>query len=302
MPQKSQKRKLKMVFKIFISLLFVVSCLWIVDYFSKGSYSIKTVEDNLTLAKTVEKASPLTKDIGKKNAAEKEKEDKKTEEKQEIAYENEVEVEKGYQRKNKIVYLTFDDGPTKWTGAFLDVLKEHGILATFFMQGNNLKKAPFESDVKRAFVEGNYIGAHSMTHDYTEIYKKRKFVSEMVETLKLIHSITGADPQLVRPPYGSIPGLNDEVIKKQVMKEGLKVWDWTIDSQDWKYQNDPEKILSIIETATTEDVEVILMHEKEQTLKLLPKIITFFKEQGYEFEVYSDLKHFPINFFSDNRI
>ncbi|MFF2449416.1 polysaccharide deacetylase family protein [Neobacillus sp. NPDC058068] len=255
------------------------------------------------MAKTVEKASPLTKDMGKKNVAEKEKEDKKTEEKQEKAYKNEEEEGKGYQRKNKkIVYLTFDDGPTKWTGAFLDVLKEHGIQATFFMQGNNLKKASFQSDVKRAFEEGNYIGAHSMTHDYTEIYKKRKFVSEMVETLKLIHSITGADPQLVRPPYGSIPGLNDEVIKKQVMKEGLKVWDWTIDSQDWKYQSDPEKILNIIETATTEDVEVILMHEKEQTLKLLPKIITFFKERGYEFEVYSDLKHFPINFLSDNRL
>lgn len=176
----------------------------------------------------------------------------------------------------KTVYLTFDDGPSQWTGGFLDVLNEHGIQATFFMQGNKLGQSSLQPDVKRAVEEGHYVGGHSMTHDHTKLYEKRQFVPEMEETLALIHEITGTSPRLVRSPYGSVPGLNDDIILNQVVDADIKVWDWTIDSQDWKFQDKPEKVLSIIENSTTADVEVVLMHEKEQTLKILPQIITFF--------------------------
>ncbi|WP_442961172.1 polysaccharide deacetylase family protein [Pseudogracilibacillus sp. SO30301A] len=227
--------------------------------------------------------------------------------KEEADKQTEEEIERGKEKskdkKNeKMVYLTFDDGPSEWTGDFLDVLKEHGIHATFFMQGTHLKQPSFQSDVKRSIEEGHYVGAHSMTHDSDELYKNKQFVPEMQETLALIYEITGKNPHLVRPPYGSIPGLQDELIHDQVIEAGLKVWDWTIDSQDWKYPNDPKKIMENIKSTTTEDVEVVLMHEKEQTLKLLPQIIAFFKEQGYEFEVYSDQHHFPNNFLSDSRL
>lgn len=204
-------------------------------------------------------------------------------------------------RDEKVVYLTFDDGPSILTGKFLDVLKEHNIKATFFMQGINLKNENLQDDVKRATKEGHYVGGHSMTHQYKTLYNKGQFVPEMKETLSLIHQITGTTPHLVRPPYGSVPGLKNNEIRNQIAKEGIKIWDWTIESEDWSLKNNPNKIVENIKNHTTERVEVVLMHEKPQTLQVLPEVIAFFKEKGYTFKAYRDADHFRCNFLKDDR-
>lgn len=202
----------------------------------------------------------------------------------------------------KVVYLTFDDGPSELTGKFLDVLKEQHVASTFFMQGSNLQNTGFQENVKRAVKEGHYIGAHSMTHNSDKLYKKGQFVPEMKETLALIHNITGTTPKLVRPPYGSAPGLKSAEIRNQIVRAGMKVWDWTIDSNDWRLKGNPKQIVEDVKRTTTEDVEVVLMHEKAQTLQALPEIIKFYKEQGYEFGVYNDEDHFHLNFQKDQRL
>ncbi|HDR6268148.1 polysaccharide deacetylase family protein [Bacillus thuringiensis] len=202
----------------------------------------------------------------------------------------------------KVVYLTFDDGPSELTGKFLDVLKEQNVASTFFMQGSNLQNTSFQENVKRAVKEGHYIGAHSMTHNSDKLYKKGQFVPEMKETLALIHNITGTTPKLVRPPYGSAPGLKGQEIRNQIVEAGIKVWDWTIDSNDWKLKGNPQQIIENVKRTTTEDVEVVLMHEKPQTLQALPEIIKFYKEKGYEFGVYNEADHFQLNFQKDQRL
>lgn len=202
----------------------------------------------------------------------------------------------------KVVYLTFDDGPSELTGKFLDVLKKQNVASTFFMQGSNLQNTGFQENVKRAVKEGYYIGAHSMTHNSDKLYKKGQFVPEMKETLALIHNITGTTPKLVRPPYGSAPGLKGEEIRNQIVEAAIKVWDWTIDSNDWKLKGNPQQIIENVKRTTTEDVEVVLMHEKPQTLQALPEIIKFYKEKGYEFGVYNEADHFQLNFQKDQRL
>ncbi|MGK8608147.1 polysaccharide deacetylase family protein [Bacillus thuringiensis] len=202
----------------------------------------------------------------------------------------------------KVVYLTFDDGPSELTGKFLDVLKEQHVSSTFFMQGSNLQNTGFQENVKRAVKEGHYIGAHSMTHNSDKLYKKGQFVTEMKETLALIHNITGTTPKLVRPPYGSAPGLKGQDIRNKIVEAGIKVWDWTIDSNDWKLKGNPQQIIENVKLTTTEDVEVVLMHEKPQTLQALPEIIKFYKEKGYEFGVYNEADHFQLNFQKDQRL
>ncbi|MEC3249561.1 polysaccharide deacetylase [Bacillus cereus] len=202
----------------------------------------------------------------------------------------------------KVVYLTFDDGPSEFTGKFLDVLKEQHVASTFFMQGSNLQNTAFQENVKRAVKEGHYIGAHSMTHNSDKLYKKEQFVTEMKETLALIHNITGTTPKLVRPPYGSAPGLKGQDIRNKIVEAGIKVWDWTIDSNDWKLKGNPQQIIENVKRTTTEDVEVVLMHEKLQTLQALPEIIKFYKEKGYEFGVYNEADHFQLNFQKDQRL
>lgn len=203
---------------------------------------------------------------------------------------------------DKVVYLTFDDGPTTLTDEFLDLLKEQDIKATFFMQGTNLQKTDLQESVKRATEEGHYVGAHSMTHDSEKLYNNGLFVSEMNETLSLIKDITGTNSKLVRPPYGSEPGLKSEQIRNQIVESGIKVWDWTIDSNDWKFEDNPNQIVESIKNQTKRDREVILMHEKPQTLQALPEIIEFYKEKGYEFAVYNDDDHFYLNFQNDKRL
>ena len=202
----------------------------------------------------------------------------------------------------RVVYLTFDDGPSELTGKFLDVLKEQHVSSTFFMQGSNLQNTGFQENVKRAVKEGHYIGAHSMTHNSDKLYKKGQFVTEMKETLALIHNITGTTPKLVRPPYGSAPGLKGQDIRNKIVEAGIKVWDWTIDSKDWKLKGNPQQIIENVKRTTTEDVEVVLMHEKLQTLQALPEIIKFYKEKGYEFGVYNEADHFQLNFQKDQRL
>ncbi len=202
----------------------------------------------------------------------------------------------------KVVYLTFDDGPSELTGKFLDVLKEQHVASTFFMQGSNLQNTGFQENVKRAVKEGHYIGAHSMTHNSDKLYKKGQFVTEMKETLALIHNITGTTPKLVRPPYEFAPGLKGQDIRNKIVEAGIKVWDWTIDSNDWKLKGNPQQIIENVKRTTTEDVEVVLMHEKLQTLQALPEIIKFYKEKGYEFGVYNEADHFQLNFQKDQRL
>ena len=215
-----------------------------------------------------------------------------------------LQVEKGADGKpiGKVVYLTFDDGPSKLTDQFLDVLREENVKATFFMQGNNLKKEHLQESVRRATQEGHYIGAHSMTHEYKTLYKEEQFVPEMSETLVLIQDITGIMPNLVRPPYGSAPGLKSKQMRDQIADVGMKVWDWTIDSNDWAFKDNPDQIVETIKNETNVDIEVVLMHEKIQTLQALPEIIAFYKEQGYKFVVYNDADHFELNFQNDIRL
>ncbi len=74
-----------------------------------------------------------------------------------------------YSKKEKVAYLTFDDGPSSnITPKVLDVLKEEGVKATFFVLGQNVKTHP--EQLKRIYEEGHYIANHSYTHKYSKIY------------------------------------------------------------------------------------------------------------------------------------
>ncbi len=223
-------------------------------------------------------------------------------ENEQIEEEEETETEPTPLPDGKIVYLTFDDGPSQYTAEILNILKEHDIQATFFMQGINLQKQKWHDDVKRAVDEGHYIGAHSMTHDYQILYEQQHFVAEMEETLQIIDDITGTNPRLVRAPYGSAPGLNPVETRDEIVDVDMQLWDWTIDSLDWDLANNPQQIVTNIQNELNNEREVILMHEKQQTVQVLPQIIELLKEEGYEFVVYHPSQHFPMNFQYDDRL
>ncbi|PFI04120.1 peptidoglycan-N-acetylglucosamine deacetylase [Bacillus cereus] len=208
-------------------------------------------------------------------------------------------------KERKVAYLTFDDGPGKYTAELLNTLKQHDAKATFFLIGANVKEFP--DLVKRENAEGHYVGMHSMTHNFAKLYKNGEYVNEMKEDQGLIANIIGKSSKLTRPPYGSMPGLN-EGLRNKVVEGGFKVWDWTIDSLDWRYNKMPvdaaaAQIAQNVLTNATKPQEVILMHDiHPQSVAAVPAILKGLKEKGYEFEAYHEESHFPVNFWHDNRM
>jgi peptidoglycan/xylan/chitin deacetylase (PgdA/CDA1 family) len=205
----------------------------------------------------------------------------------------------------KIAYLTFDDGPGKYTAELLNILKQNDAKATFFLIGANVKQYP--DLVKREKAEGHYVGMHSMTHNYKKLYTNGEYVNEMKEDQGLIANIIGESPKLTRPPYGSTPGLN-EALRNKVVEGGFKVWDWTIDTSDWTYGKMPvdaaaAKIVENVIKGATNPKEVILMHDiHPQSVAAIPAIIKGLKAKGYEFEAYHEDEHFSLNFWHDKRM
>ncbi|WP_313894516.1 polysaccharide deacetylase family protein [Psychrobacillus sp.] len=201
-------------------------------------------------------------------------------------YENTGEVVWEIDTKEKVVALTFDDGPhPKHTGEILDLLAKYNAKATFFVVGENIEKAP--DILLRQYNEGHDIANHTYTHPIKTTIPKLE--AELKKTNDLIYSITGHYPELFRPVEGQY---TDEMIES-VVKQGYKVvmWSWHLDTEDWK---DPG-VHRIVKTVLkgTEPGNVILFHDggsnRSQTVKALEKILPELQKQGYKFVTITEL-------------
>ncbi len=204
--------------------------------------------------------------------------------------------------KQKVIYLTFDDGPSKYTEPLLDILERYQIHGTFFMIGNQLSS--HKEAVKQVVDAGHYVGLHSMTHNKKKLYDgdgSAHFIEEFTREQKIVEKLTGTTPTLIRAPYGSKPEI-DEKFRGDIAKAGFHMWDWTVDSKDWKYPDSPSTILKEVKRQTHRNTEVILLHEKAQTVKVLPQIIEYLQSKGYAFAVYKPDQHFTVNFGNDPRL
>ncbi|WP_174704656.1 polysaccharide deacetylase family protein [Paenibacillus physcomitrellae] len=204
--------------------------------------------------------------------------------------------------KTKTVYLTFDDGPGRYTDQIAAILAKNNIHATFFAIGENLKHYP--KQVNHLLDAGHYVGLHSMSHDYNKLYKSgssANFIEEFQQEQALFKKITGQDVDLIRAPYGSAPQINKK-FRDDIVDAGFKMWDWTVDSEDWSYKNHPEKVIGQVKRQVRGNLNVILMHETKQTVQALPQIIAYLKNKGYAFAVYKPEEHLVVNFAHDDRL
>lgn len=201
------------------------------------------------------------------------------------------------------VYLTFDDGPSATTSQLLDILSKYEVQATFFMLGNNMNKYP--SQVKRIVKEDYGLGLHGMTHRKEKFYASpAAALAEMSGDNAVLKKLTGATTTLIRPPYGSKPYFTKS-FRDKVLGQGYHLWDWNVDSNDWKYKEDSDKIYNtVMEQVHTlkksKTNPVILMHDQKATLKVLPRLLEALKKEGYTFQVITkDME--PVNFWKDKR-
>lgn len=202
-------------------------------------------------------------------------------------YKAQLEQEKlKVNKKGKPAYLTFDDGPNdKSTKKILDILETYNAKATFFMLDGNVAKYP--NLVKRMVQDGHGIGSHGVTHIVEKFYSsKESVINEMKQGLNRLKKITDVDTKLIRVPYGSKPHMKQAYIEA-VNKAGYKMWDWNVDSYDWKYAKEPQQIITTV-IGTIErlskrgEAPIILMHDKEISAQVLPEIIEYLRKNGYE--------------------
>ncbi|MEG0128491.1 polysaccharide deacetylase family protein [Clostridium sp.] len=192
--------------------------------------------------------------------------------------------------KEKVVYLTFDDGPTSSvTPAVLDVLKQHDVKATFFVLGKMCEKYP--DILKRTYNEGHLIANHSYSHDYNLIYSTTdNFISDMKRAETVIQNTLGITDKIevIRFPGGSF-GQKKEPFRKAAAKNGYYYIDWNSlngDSEGSK-KNEEQLVQEVINTSKGKNEVVVLMHDsatKTGTANSLSNVIEHFKSQGYKFD------------------
>ena len=179
----------------------------------------------------------------------------------------------------KMVALTFDDGPGKYTKTIVDCLKENNAKATFFVVGRSVNSNP--GAVRYAYKAGCEVGSHSYNHSNLAKSSATDVKKEMRDTDKLIKKITGSKATLMRPPYGSI----GDVTKKNVGKPMIL---WSIDTLDWKTRDTKKTIDAVMKNV--KDGDIVLMHDiheptKDAALQIIPKL----KKQGYQLVTVSEL-------------
>ncbi len=195
----------------------------------------------------------------------------------------------------KVVYLTFDDGPSKNTQNILDVLAENDVHATFFVNGRTDDDSIARYQAIAA--GGHEIAMHSYSHDYEYVYASvDNFVADLDKIQNLITEVTGKTPMVYRFPGGSSNTLS---VRKQPMADfisalldrGIVYFDWNVDSTDGEGANRDVQTL-IDKTKSGLDGKkqqyVVLMHDAgdhDTTVQALPSIIQYCKEQGYAFDV-----------------
>lgn len=182
------------------------------------------------------------------------------------------------------IALTFDDGPSATlTPRLLDILKEKGVKATFFVVGENAQSHP--EILARAVAEGHEIGNHSWSHPQLSKVSEARLQEEIGNTSNAIFKATGKTPSLLRPPYGAVNAHVRQVIQDQY---GMKIIFWSVDPLDWKRPGSSAVSQRIL--ANTKAGSIILSHDIHAgTVDAMPTTIDALLAKGYHFVTVSEL-------------
>ena len=195
----------------------------------------------------------------------------------------------------KVVYLTFDDGPSDNTKEILDILDDYGIKATFFVCKHD------EDEIVPLYKEiidrGNTLGLHSSSHDYSTIYESLDaFQKDFYKVQDFVKDATGETITLYRFPGGSSNTVSNVDMKDCISwfnDIGVTYFDWNVSSED-AVSNDytaDSVIKNVVNNVEEHNESVVLLYDtaaKDETVKALPKLIKKLQKEGYTFLPISD--------------
>jgi peptidoglycan/xylan/chitin deacetylase (PgdA/CDA1 family)/GT2 family glycosyltransferase len=198
---------------------------------------------------------------------------------------------------NKVVALTFDDGPNEpYTSEVLDILDKYNVKATFFVVGENVQLYP--ETAKRIVAEGNVLGNHSYSHNANHALTEYG-ARDLVAAEKAIYDTVGVKPHLYRPPHGKKSPWELEEVRDQGMIEVT----WSVSTGELNTKSSVKVADRIVDE--THRGEIILLHDgygtshncrqadKSLTVEALPLIIEKLRAEGYTFVTVPELLDVP---------
>lgn len=194
--------------------------------------------------------------------------------------------------EDKVVYLTFDDGPSANTPAVLDELDKHGVKATFFVVTGNKNEETTKEMLNEILSRGHQIGIHTYSHDYKAIYASvDAFLADLDKVNQFVYEATGIRPSVYRFPGGSLNNFNKAVvhdIMNEMARRGFTVYDWNSSTQDAEGKGFDSQQLAdnAISTFSGRQRVIILTHDgggQKKTAAAIGPIVEYAKANGYRF-------------------
>ena len=182
---------------------------------------------------------------------------------------------RGDNHSEKVISLTFDDGPTEFTPRILEILKKNNAKATFFCIGKQIEK---HSEILREIHQsGHLIGNHTFHHSSKNgFYSAEKMIKEIISTNQLIKSTIDINTKIFRPPFG----VTNPHITKAIRKTRHHVIGWSLRSLDTVIEE--EKMLFQRITHQLKPGSIILMHDtSDKTANVLEQLFVFLQEENY---------------------
>lgn len=184
-------------------------------------------------------------------------------------------VVKRFPGEEAFVYLTFDDGPTKFLPAIVNCLIEKQAPATFFWIGRYAPPAPeLIEKMRQAHLQ---VGSHTIDHRRLAGSSYEQQRHEIQRGIAKMTKWTGVETVYVRPPYGAWDARTEQAARDL----GIKLVLWSVDPRDWEKDVTPDEIIERV-LAQLHSGAVILLHEQEATLQALPVLIDRIREEGYQ--------------------
>ena len=179
-------------------------------------------------------------------------------------------------KNKKVIYLTFDDGPTEeLTHWILKTLDDFGVKATFFCIGNNAEKYPEIVDEIRQ--NGHSVGIHGYEHRRGLYKEGDAYFSDIEKSKNIIKS------NLFRPPHGNITPSQAKKLKNL----GYNVVLWDVITRDYNPSLSEEKVLDIAKKYTRNG-SIVVFHDSRKAFKNMkyafPKAVKYWLDNGYTFE------------------
>lgn len=183
------------------------------------------------------------------------------------------------------IAITFDDGPDpKNTPRLLEILKERGIKATFYLLGRSVNTYP--QIVRQIIADGHEIGNHTWDHKDLSKMSDANCIDELQKTQDAIIAAGGGTPATFRPPYGNVKMSQ----RKEIMEKfHYPTIIWEVDTEDWKKPYSSEKVHNTI-LKDTKAGSIILCHDIHAwTIDAMPATLDELKAKGFQFKTISEM-------------